>query len=63
VERHLTGSQRLEDIPYIDFWATCDTYMKVWYIKVNELLYKLNNPLVRCWNPREARTFIKGVKY
>jgi hypothetical protein len=37
--------------------------MKVWYMKVDELLHKLKNPLARCWNPRDVGTFIEGVKY
>jgi hypothetical protein len=63
VERHSAGGQRLEDISYVNFWATCDTDMKVWYMKVYELLYKLKNPLARCWDPGDVGTFIKGIKY
>jgi hypothetical protein len=63
VERHPAGSQRLEDISYVNFWATCDAYMKVRYVKVHELLHKLKDPFARCWNARDVGTFIKGVEY
>jgi hypothetical protein len=63
VERHSARGQRLEDISYVNFWATCDTYMKVWYMKVDKLLHKLKDPFARCWNPRDVGTFIKGVEY
>ena len=38
VEGHLVRGQRLEDISYVEFWATSDTYMKIWYVKAVELL-------------------------
>jgi len=63
LERHLAGGQRLEDISYVNLWATCDTYMKVWYMKVDELLQKLKNTLARCWDARDVGTFIKGIHY
>jgi hypothetical protein len=63
VERHLARSQGLKDVSYVNFWATCDTYMKVWYMKVDELLHKLKDPFARRWNPRSVGTFIKGIKY
>jgi hypothetical protein len=43
MERHPVRGQRLEDISYLNVWATCDTYMKVWYMKVHELLHKLKD--------------------
>jgi hypothetical protein len=48
VERHTTGGQRLEDISYVNFWATFDTKMKVWYMMIDELLHKLKNTFARC---------------
>jgi hypothetical protein len=63
MERHPARGQRLKDISYVNFWATCDTYMEVGYMTVDELLHKLKNPFARCWNPRDVGTFIKGVKY
>jgi len=63
MERHPARGQRLKDISYVNFWATCDTYMKVWYMKVDELIHKLKNPFARCWKPRDVGTFIKGVYY
>jgi hypothetical protein len=63
VERHSAGSQRLEDISYVNFGATCDTYMEVWYMKVDKLFHKLENPFARCWNSRDVGAFIKSVHY
>jgi len=47
MEGHSAGGQRLKDIPYIEFWATSDTYTKVWNLKVDEFLHKLKNPIAR----------------
>src|SRR5229473_5630727 len=63
MERYPARGQRLEDISYVDFWPTCDTYMNIWYMKVDELLHKLKNSFAGCWNPRDVGTFIKGVYY
>jgi len=63
MERYPARGQRLKDISYVNFWATCYTYMKVWYTTVDELLHKLKNSFARCWNPGEVGTFINGVKY
>src|SRR6266566_2215841 len=43
VEGHSARGQTLEDISYIEFWVTSDTYMKVWNVKVDELLHKPKN--------------------
>jgi len=63
MERHPARGHELKDISYVNFWATCDTYMKVWYMKVDEILQKLKDAFARRWNPRGVGTFIKGVEY
>jgi len=63
MEGYLARGQRLEDTSYVDFWPTRDTYMKIWYMKVDEFLHKLKNPFARCWNSRGVGTFIEGVNY
>jgi hypothetical protein len=60
---HSARSQRLDDISYVDFRATCDTYMKIWQMKVSELLHKLKDLVARRWNPRNVGTFIKSIHY
>jgi hypothetical protein len=63
VKGHSAGGQRLEDVSYVNFWATGDTYTKVWYMKVDELIHKLKDSFARRWNPRDVGAFIKGVHY
>jgi hypothetical protein len=63
VDGHSAKGQRLEDISYVEFRATSDTYMKVWNVKLDELLHKPKNTVARRWNPRDVGTLIKGVYY
>jgi hypothetical protein len=63
MEGHSARGQRLENISYVNFWAACDTYMKIWKVKVNKLLHKPKNTVTGCWNPRDVGTFVKGIHY
>src|SRR5229473_4285547 len=63
VEGHFERGQRLEDISYVEFWSTSDTYTKGWNLKVDQLLHKSKNTVARGWNPRDVGTLVKGVHY
>ena len=41
VKRHATGSQRLYNSSDVDFWATGNTYTKMWEGKFDELLHEI----------------------
>jgi len=47
VEGHSTRGQTLEDISYVNFRTACDTYMKIWNMKVNQLLHEPKNFVAR----------------
>jgi hypothetical protein len=45
VKGHSERGQRCKHILYIDFWATRDTYTKMWKTEFDEFLDKLQHPL------------------
>src|SRR5258708_18642903 len=63
MEGHSAGGQSLENISYVDLWATCHTYMNIWYMKFDELVHGLKNSFARCWNSIDVGTLIKGIYY
>jgi hypothetical protein len=63
MEGHLARDQRLKEISYIEFWATCDTNTKVWNLKLREFLQQLKYPTARRRNLGCVGTFVEGVQY
>jgi hypothetical protein len=63
MEGDSAGGQRLKEISYVEFWATCDTNTKVWNLKASEFLQQLKYPIPRRWNLGGVGTFIKGIHY
>jgi hypothetical protein len=47
VKGHSARGQRFEDISYVDFGVTGDTYTKIWNMKLDEFLQKLKHPFAR----------------
>jgi hypothetical protein len=47
MEGHTARSQRLKEISYVEFRATCDTNTKIWNLKVSEFLQQLKYPVAR----------------
>jgi len=41
MEAHPTRGKRLKDLAYIDFWPTCNTNMKIWNVKLDQLFDEL----------------------
>jgi hypothetical protein len=63
MEADSAGGQRLKEISYVEFWATCDTNTKVWNPKASEFLQQPKDPIPRGWDLGGVGTFIKGVQY
>ena len=60
VKGHLTGRQGLQSNSDVDFWATRDTYMKIWEEKFDKLLHEIQDQFSggwqpKCWDTRRAR--------
>src|SRR6266403_5285937 len=47
VKGHSTRGQRFQHHSNVDFWPTCDTYMKIWNANLDEFLHKLKHPFPR----------------
>jgi len=58
---HRAGCKRIEDVSYVNLWATCDTDMKIWEVKLDKLLHKQEDALARGWNTRAVGTFVKSI--
>jgi hypothetical protein len=63
MEGDSAGGQRLKEISYVEFRATCDTNTNVWNLKASEFLQLLKYPIARRWDLGGVGTFIKGVNY
>jgi hypothetical protein len=61
MEGHAEGVQRLEDIFYVEIWAACDAYMKVWKAKLNEVLDKLKDAFTRGGESRGASRLVQAI--
>jgi hypothetical protein len=47
MEGHSARGQRLKEISYVEFWATCDTNTKAWNLKVSEFPQQLKYSIPR----------------
>ena len=61
VKGHPTRGQRFEDISYVNFWATRDTYTKIWKTKLDEFLHELKHAFARRLNPGGVWRLIECV--
>jgi hypothetical protein len=43
----LAGCQRFKEISYVEFWATSDTYTKVWMAEFDKLFQQPKYPIPR----------------
>jgi hypothetical protein len=61
VKAHAERGETPNEIFQVNFWAACDTYMKIREAKLDKLYYKLKNLFTRRRNPKGVGGFIQRI--
>jgi hypothetical protein len=58
---HLKRRRGLQSSSDVDFGSTCDTYMKIWEGKFDELLHETEDQVPRRWQSKSVGTLVERV--